>query len=422
MNNLLNYFIEANLYLISFYLIYQLLLASYKHFQFNRAFLLFGIMLSLVLPLVSINIQSTGLGAESYIMLPVLTITAVQSESLSLLQEWQYLIVLAYSIGFLVSSLRLFWQIAQIVRYLPLLNSTRQKLDGYTIITTNGEIPTCSFFKYLFWDKSVELNDSEKTQILNHELAHIKQWHSLDILFVEVLRVIFWFNPVVHLLKSRISEVHEYLADQHAMKEVGQEQYSRLLSLQVFKSFDFALSNNFHRSQVLKRIRMLKSGKGKSLWWNIALLVPMVSLLIAVMAFKIESTENFPLTNFEKAAGLENQIVGDTVNVPSDGIYMEVDVSPEPLDGMPAFFEYVAKNLKYPSDARKAGIEGKVFVQFVVNTDGKITTVQAVRGIGYGCDEEAVRVISGSDKWKPGMKDGKVVKVRMILPITFKLG
>jgi protein TonB len=112
----------------------------------------------------------------------------------------------------------------------------------------------------------------------------------------------------------------------------------------------------------------------------------------------------------------------DTVNIPNDGIYMEVDNTPEPLGGMPAFFEYVAKNLKYPSDAREAGIEGKVFVQFVVDTDGKITTVQAVRGIGYGCDEEAVRVISGSDKWKPGMKDGKVVKVRMILPITFKLG
>jgi len=421
MNSLLNYFIEANLYLICFYLIYQLLLARAKHFRFNRAFLLSGISLSLVLPLISINIQSTGVGADSYMMLPVLTISAVQSESVTWLQEWRNIIVIAYLAGFLVAAMRLLWQIAHILRYLPLLNSARQKHEGYTFITTNGEIPTCSFFKFLFWDKSVELSDHEKTQILEHELAHIKQWHSIDILFVEILRVIFWFNPIIHLLKSRISEVHEYLADQQAMREVGIDQYSKLLSLQVFKSFDFALSNNFHRSQVLKRIKMLKSAKGKSLWWNIALLFPMVSLLIAVMAFKIDSSGNSSSSTFDQA-GQENQVGMDTVKIPSDEIYMEVDVAPEPLGGMPTFFEYIAKNLKYPSDAREAGIEGKVFVQFVVDTDGKITEVKAVRGIGYGCDEEAVRVISGSDKWKPGMKDGKVVKVRMILPITFKLG
>jgi len=68
------------------------------------------------------------------------------------------------------------------------------------------------------------------------------------------------------------------------------------------------------------------------------------------------------------------------------------------------------------------GIEGKVFVQFIVDKAGNITNVTAVKGIGAGCDEEAVRVIKGSPKWKPGKQRGKAVKVRMILPITFKLG
>ena len=89
---------------------------------------------------------------------------------------------------------------------------------------------------------------------------------------------------------------------------------------------------------------------------------------------------------------------------------------------MSAFYKYVATTLRYPAQARRMGIEGKVFVQFVVDKDGSLTDVQAIKGIGAGCDEEAVRVISKAKKWKPGKQRGRAVKVRMILPITFKLG
>ncbi len=103
-------------------------------------------------------------------------------------------------------------------------------------------------------------------------------------------------------------------------------------------------------------------------------------------------------------------------------IFTIVEDQPTPDGGMAAFYQFVQKNLKYPAQARRMGIEGKVFVQFVVDKDGKLTEVQAVKGIGAGCDEEAVRVIEGAPKWKPGKQRGRAVKVRMILPITFKLG
>ncbi|MDZ7606024.1 MAG: TonB family protein [Cyclobacteriaceae bacterium] len=105
-----------------------------------------------------------------------------------------------------------------------------------------------------------------------------------------------------------------------------------------------------------------------------------------------------------------------------DEIFTIVEDQPTPEGGMAAFYEFVGKNLKYPAQARRMGIEGKVFVQFVVDKDGKLNEVKAVRGIGAGCDEEAVRVISEAPKWKPGKQRGRPVKVRMILPITFKLG
>ena len=106
----------------------------------------------------------------------------------------------------------------------------------------------------------------------------------------------------------------------------------------------------------------------------------------------------------------------------AEEIFTIVEDQPEPIGGMQAFYQYVSKHLKYPAQARRMGIEGKVFVQFVVDKDGRLTDVKAVKGIGAGCDEEAVRVIQGAPKWKPGKQRGRPVKVRMILPITFKLG
>jgi protein TonB len=103
-------------------------------------------------------------------------------------------------------------------------------------------------------------------------------------------------------------------------------------------------------------------------------------------------------------------------------IFLVVEETAAPIGGMPAFYEYVQKKLKYPAQARRMGVEGKVFVEFVIERDGSITDVKAIKGIGAGCDEEAVRVLKGSPKWKAGKQRGKPVRQRMVLPIAFKLG
>ncbi|MEQ8243206.1 energy transducer TonB [Fulvivirga sp.] len=106
----------------------------------------------------------------------------------------------------------------------------------------------------------------------------------------------------------------------------------------------------------------------------------------------------------------------------ADEVFTIVEDAAMPPGGYQAFYEYVGKRLKYPAQARRMGIEGKVYVQFVVDKDGSLTEVQAVKGIGAGCDEEAVRVLQSAPKWSPPKQRGKPVKQRIILPITFKLG
>jgi len=104
-----------------------------------------------------------------------------------------------------------------------------------------------------------------------------------------------------------------------------------------------------------------------------------------------------------------------------DKVFTIVEQQAEFKGGMQKFYLYVAMKMKYPSQARRMGIEGKVFVQFVVERDGSITDVQAIRGIGAGCDEEAMKVIRESPKWNPGKQRGRAVRVRRVIPITFRL-
>ncbi len=106
----------------------------------------------------------------------------------------------------------------------------------------------------------------------------------------------------------------------------------------------------------------------------------------------------------------------------ADQIFSVVEDQPEPAGGYPAFYKFIQKNMDYPAQARRMGVEGKVYVQFVVDKDGSINEVKAIKGIGAGCDEEAVRVVKSAPKWKPGKQRGRAVKVRMVVPITFKLG
>ncbi len=97
------------------------------------------------------------------------------------------------------------------------------------------------------------------------------------------------------------------------------------------------------------------------------------------------------------------------------------DEMPEPKGGLDGFYKKIGKNIKYPRMAQRAGVGGKVFARFIVNEEGEMSDIQIIKGIGYGCDEEALRVLKKGWKWNPGRQKGKRVRVRMVLPISFTL-
>jgi protein TonB len=113
--------------------------------------------------------------------------------------------------------------------------------------------------------------------------------------------------------------------------------------------------------------------------------------------------------------------VGEVEEEDTEEIFVIVEDVPTPRGGMAAFYQHVNDNIKYPRQAQAMNIEGKVFVQFVVGKNGELTDIQVIRGIGGGCDEEAIRVVKISPTWNAGKQRGRPVRVKMVLPITFKI-
>lgn len=133
------------------------------------------------------------------------------------------------------------------------------------------------------------------------------------------------------------------------------------------------------------------------------------------------------IINLDVEANEESEIAEIVFEIPTeeekvDEIFTIVETRPEPTGGMKTFNQYLAENIKYPGTAIRMGISGRVFVEFIVEKDGSLTDITVVKGIGAGCDEEAVRVLVNAPDWSPGKQRGQAVRVRMILPVRFVLG
>ena len=123
----------------------------------------------------------------------------------------------------------------------------------------------------------------------------------------------------------------------------------------------------------------------------------------------------------EKGIEGANAVPMETVADPEVSMFESLELYPEFEGGMDAWTKFLQKNLKYPALAEESCVQGRVFVSFVIGKDGMVTDARVIRGLGAGCDEEAIRVIRKSPRWKAGMQNGKAVRVRYIIPVSFTI-
>ena len=480
MNSIINYSCQMAFCLLIFYAFYFIFLRKETCFQYNRAYLLFSSVLAMLLPLLDFHsLFGLSLWKQSGIIptiyLPEITFPSESSSIESGGMEVNLPGILGgiYFTGMIFFLGRFLIQVATIKGIIARNKFNIRYWKGCYLINTEGKLPTFSFFRYLFWDNSIEFTDREKSQILNHELVHITQKHSFDVLYFEILGVLFWFNPLIVLYKKTVIDTHEFIADDLVIKTIDGSHYGRLIVKQLFKRIDLPMGSYFNKSQAYRRINMIKMSGKKTSVYKMLIVLPLTVTLSLIMGFSVSRgttsalvyenlspalLENFRgitpqgTTDLESAIGqipqpvnqakipkgleymsgkgsdLQNskspasQMPIESVLPEAEEVFTMVEHLPAPEKGMKSFYSYVRKKLKYPADARRKGIEGKVFVQFVVAKDGSLIDVRVLKGIGDSCDEEARKVVQNAEKWTPGKQGGVPVNVRMVIPITFSLG
>lgn len=408
--NALPYLLTASLYLLLFYGSYWLLLRQNTFFALNRAYLLASVVLSLLLPL----IELPGGAAES---LPVGTITlpafAVGTDTPTdvdglPVSQWLWLV---YGLGVGAMLVRLGLNLRAVFRLIR--QGDIEQYPNYSLVQLPDDAtPSFSFGRFLVLNRTDALTQPDV--LLRHEEAHIRQHHTTDILFMELARAAFWFHPVLWLYKRALQEVHEFLADQ-AVLRTPQPDYARQLVAYALNVPATALTTPFVSVSTLKqRIVMLqKPQSNRRALLAYALALPLAALLAMCTQPENEQPQN--------EAGLAKARTATRPVKVEGKIYDAVEESPQFPGGREKLGEYLGQNLKYPVAAEKAKAEGTVFINFILTKEGDVTDLKVLKGIGYGADEEAVRVMSGMPRWIPAKQNGKAVNVRYNMPIRFQL-
>jgi len=176
-----------------------------------------------------------------------------------------------------------------------------QKLNSIYFLNTNEPGTPFSFFRWMFWNQKIDLISEKGEQVFRHELFHIEQKHSLDILYMELLATFFWINPFMHLIKREIKVIHEFLADRFAVAQSKNWEYAELLLMQSLDT-QHRLANPFFYNQIKRRIAMITSSQKTSYQYLRKIMVlPVVIIVVALFAFSYKSKkENRSLNRIEK--------------------------------------------------------------------------------------------------------------------------
>jgi len=433
--------LESAIILAIFHLFYKAFLQKETFFKLNRVYLLSSLLFAVIVPFLNLNVEifanhiSSGndiLAKISGIKQGYNEINEVIIYAYSGKLTWtvikNYLSVI-YILGGLISAVFFIFGLGKII--LMILKSNPQKYDGYRIIETTDAIVPFSLFKWIIINPEKYSTDDMK-QIIAHERMHAFQLHSFDLIFIEVLVILFWFNPFIYWYRKSIREVHEYLADE-AVVENGFDglDYQQLLLSQVTDNRLVGLTSRFSYSLSKNRLKMLTMMKSKNMSKTKVLLA--IPFAIAFIFFFTNSTEFAKATNNNIQTGIS--AVQDTIIAEKDGenVLFETDVKLEKVyftaDVMPKFQgkesdefrSFIQKNLTYPKEAHEKGISGRVYIQFDVDKEGNVRNVKVVRGVDPSLDAEALRVTNLSPKWTPAEQDGEKVNVRFTFPISFLL-
>jgi TonB family protein len=311
----------------------------------------------------------------------------------------------------------------KLVRLLLLIKKSKTTtLNGIKFVLLNNSLPTFSFFNYVFIQKELFKNHSESKKIIEHESIHLLQRHSIDLILAELLIILQWFNPIAYLIRNSIKENHEFLADKGIIEnDLDVSEYKLLLLRNSTKIGTGSLTHNFSYSLIKKRFTMMEK-KDSKIKLILGMMILPLAFSLALLACNSPEKEEIQVVNTNKDVEIQKEETPEIAKeVMEETVFTVVEDMPKYMGGVNELYKFLGNNIKYPQEAKTAGISGHVFVSFIVEKDGEVTNVKVLRGIGHGCDKEAIRVVESMPNWVPGKQSGKNVRVAYNLPIKYSL-
>ncbi len=455
MGALVTYVLQTGIFLLVFYLFNRLFLARETFHKFNRIVWLLIIPLSLIFPFCipgsfdplawfgRQQAQGQAVVIPEGTMLGVLAPSEHSGTVVRMVQGFLLIYVTGVLVSFIfyvISYVRLLFVInknkdnGKAVAFENLLDECRKLTDTSKkvklIVHTDRMVPF-SWMRYIVVSEQDMMEDGKT--ILIHELSHVRERHSWDLVLIDLLILFQWFNPAAWLFKQSMQQVHEFQADDHVLKAgVNAKQYQLLLIKKAVGTRCYSMVNSFNHSKLKKRITMM--WKKKSSKWAFAKCIYALPLaFIAVTAFatpeisgtfsEISSVKDIKISPESLAAVPVAEIVQE---INQDTLVPLAILDTKPLftngEGEDAFTRWVFEHIKYPEEAHKKGIQGRVVASFILNNEGNVTNVEILRSVDPLLDAEAIRVLESSPKWEcPGISKGKRVHVRYNFPLNFSL-
>lgn len=413
---MIQYFLQASLAMAILYVPFALWLRKETFFKYNRGYLLGALAVSLLAPFIPDWIPAQSSPIMITALEPVLFSAGVEvnsAEAGSIAVERgpdvTAILMRVYFAVVVLLMTRIAIGVSGIIRLAR--SGQTEVIDGQTVIVSKSVRTPFSFFKWIFIPTDIYEDTAAFQPIFRHELAHVRHGHSFDTVIAELICALFWINPFAYLYKGALRSVHEYQADE-IVEDKDLINYTQLLIAQSQSGLRLALTNQFFQSQLKSRIMMMmKQRSGDNRKWKYLAVLPLFACMTLAFAFKSPDAAVEQLMNTE--------LVGDPDTMPMFPGCEDQECSTKQL------FQFVFENLKYPEEAQKANVEGLVVLKFTVNTSGRIAEIEVAKGIGYGCDEEAKRVLNlineEFDPWTPAMKDGKPVAAELNLPVKYRL-
>ena len=421
------------------WLVYRLALRRERCFGYNRVLLLLAPALAAALPLLPHPALPAWLGlargsaaGAALPPLPGLMLPAVAPVAAGDGFGWGWVAwVYAGGVGLLLGRLAWQgWQLHRATRHLP-----REARPGYWLARTGGRLPTSSFGRTVFWDETAGLPPAEAAPVLAHELAHVRQGHSYDVLWLELWRAALWPNPFAHLLLPALRLTHELLADRAATPgpTPAAAPYPALLARLALRGAAggqyFALLQPFTFSFTLTRLAMMQNQTPVRRWKQWLALPVLGGLFLAACQKNSEQpgpTAKQSSTATEEMAPAPPPPPTLTTISPAtldeaaaNQVYTYVEQMPHlpGTSGMVAIVQQIQDNFVYPAGQHE---EGRIFASFTVQADGSVGDTRIIKGLAPAFDAAVLAAIQKLPRFVPGKQSGHDVAVSFTVPITFK--